>query len=293
MGYSSYSSSNRLVRADNLGYFHKNVNDIFTQNKVQRIHESMDPNGVVVREARDSDAHPNTIPIQLYLDVTGSMGHIPHEMIKDGLPILMGSLIQNGVVDATLLFGAIGDHECDNYPLQIGQFESGDAELDMWLTRTYIEGNGGGNAGESYLLAWYFASHYIKTDAYDKRNTKGFVFTIGDEPCLRNLPICSIKNLMGNSIIEQEGSFTREQLLDMAKVENHVYHIHILHGRNCDSSWKELLGDNLIILEDYKNISRIISDIILLNTKHNSTSQTNPSSNSTEDGGIVKPNILL
>jgi len=147
MGYSGYSTSDRSFRATTAGYSTKSVNEIFTQNAERKMHKDMDPKGVSVRESFDSVEHPNTVPIQLYLDVTGSMGYIPHEMIKDGLPTLMGTLIQNGVSDASLMFGAIGDHEHDRCPLQIGQFESGDAELDMWLTRTYLEGGGGGNAG--------------------------------------------------------------------------------------------------------------------------------------------------
>jgi hypothetical protein len=263
MGNSSYSVSSRTVRADSLGYTTNSVDNIFTQNKKREIHEGMNPNGVIFRESCDSVEHPLTVPIQLYLDVTGSMGQIPHEMIKSGLPTLMGTLIQNGVKDAALMFGAIGDHETDYYPLQIGQFESGDAELDMWLTRTYLEGNGGGNAGESYLLAWYFSANHVKTDAFNKRNKKGFVFTIGDEPCLRNLPLSSIKEIMGNSAIGQS-NYTMEELLSMSQEKNHVYHIHVNHnGRTCDSRWKELLGANLIEISDHRTVSKVIADIIL------------------------------
>jgi hypothetical protein len=251
------------MRANSLGYATKSRDAIFTQNVERRIHDEMNPNGILFRESRDSEAHPNAIPIQLYLDVTGSMGHIPHEMIKDGLPTLMGTLIQNGVPDAALMFGAIGDHEADRCPLQIGQFESGDAELDMWLTRSYLEGGGGGNAGESYLLAWYFAAHHVKTDAFEKRHRKGYLFTIGDEPCLRSLPASAIRGIMGDTGVG-EGRYTMEELLSLAQEKNHVYHIHVNHrGRRCDSAWKELLGDHLIEIEDHRTVSRVISEIIL------------------------------
>lgn len=263
MGYSSYSTNDRTVRAASLNYFSAAPDQIFTQNVEKKMHDEMNPKNINLRECCDSELHPNTIPIQLYLDVTGSMGHIPHQMIKDGLPTLMGTLIQNGVKDASLMFGAIGDHECDRCPLQVAQFESGDAELDMWLTRTYLEGRGGGNEGESYLLAWYFAAKHVKTDSFDKRKVKGFVFTIGDEPCLRNLPISAIKTIMGSNAVG-EGNYTVEQLLEMAQEKNHVYHIHLNHGgRSVDSMWKEMLGKNLIEISDYRVVSKVISDIIL------------------------------
>lgn len=147
MGFTSYSTTDRIIRATTSGFYSKSSSDIFSQSKERKIHEQMNPANIVFRECCDSEAHPNTIPVQLYLDVTGSMGKIPHELIKDGLPTMVGSLIQNGIKDVSLMFGAIGDHECDKFPLQVAQFESGDAELDMWLTRTYLEGGGGGNAG--------------------------------------------------------------------------------------------------------------------------------------------------
>lgn len=273
MGNSSYSVSSRTLRASNAGYDTKSRDEIFTQNVERKIHEQMNPRGVSFRDCRDSELHPNATPIQLYLDVTGSMGHIPHEMIKQGLPKLMGALIQNGVPDAALMFGTIGDHECDRCPLQIGQFESGDAELDMWLTRSYLEGGGGSNAGESYLLAWYFASHHVKTDSFDKRKQKGFVFTIGDEPCLKNLPVSAIRGIMGDTAVGQS-NFTMEDLLASAQAKNHVYHIHINHGsRTCDPAWKQMLGKNLIEITDHTTVAKVISDIIL-STKPAAVSDT-------------------
>ena len=263
MGHGKYSLTDRTVRAMSAQYYTKSVDDIFVQNKAHQVHKDMNPKDVKKRESYDSAEHPNTTPVQLYLDVTGSMGHIPHEMIKDGLPTLVGTLIQNGVPDVALMFGAIGDHENDAAPLQVGQFESGDAELDMWLTRTWLEGGGGDNEGESYLFAWYFAGNHVHTDAFDKRKQKGFLFTVGDEPCLKTLPLSALKETMGSSAIG-EGTYSREELLAKAQEQNHVFHIHINHGGySLDPAWKELLGDHLIETEDYKGISKIISDKIL------------------------------
>ena len=178
MGMGSYSIDDRAIRADKLGYTSKPASAIFSH----ELSNAMNPNGVMLRESRDSDEHPNTVSIILALDVTGSMGSIPHFLVKEGLPHIMGNIIQRGIKDPQLLFLAVGDHECDQCPLQVGQFESSDELLDKWLTDVYLEGGGGGNAGESYLLAWYFAGFHTVLDSFKKRQQKGFLFTIGDEP---------------------------------------------------------------------------------------------------------------
>jgi hypothetical protein len=291
MGHSSYSTSNRMVSASMSGKFTKSRDEIFTQNRERKAHDLMTSKGIVLRESSDSEAHPNTVPIQLYLDVTGSMGHVPHEMIKDGLPTLVGSLIQNGVPDVALMFGAIGDHECDRDPLQVAQFESGDEELDMWLERTYLEGGGGGNGGESYLLAWYFAAFHTRTDAWDKRGQKGFVFTIGDEPNLQSLPLSAVKEVMGDSA-QGQATYSAEELLAAAQEKNHVYHIFLEHGyRSCDAAWKQNLGKNCLIIKDYKEISKLISDTILSHgTNTTSNFQTAPTESAkVEDTDSIEP----
>jgi hypothetical protein len=261
MGGTRYDKDARNIRAAHAGYASKSAHEIFAQNAKRMAHESMNPNGITFREARDSAVHPNSVPIILGLDVTGSMGHIPHELIKDGLPKLMGGIIEDGVPDPALLFLGIGDHECDSYPLQVGQFESGDEELDMWLTRTYIEGGGGGNGGESYLLAWYFAAFHTKTDAFEKRNQKGLLFTVGDEPNLQVLSASAIKEIMGAG----QQTYTAKELLEEAKKKYEVYHISVLHSNqavNANTDWKELLGQNCLSITDHKEIPNVIKNII-------------------------------
>lgn len=255
------------MRAVSAGFYSKSVDEIFEQNKKQMIHESMVPKNAKLRESNDSEAHPNSVPIIVALDVTGSMRKIPHDLIKDGLPTLMSRIIQKGVPDAALLFLAIGDHECDRYPLQVGQFESGDAELDMWLTRTYLEGGGGGNAGESYILAHYFAARHTRIDCFDKRKQKGILVTIGDEPFLKSLPTGAIHEIMGNDEAVQ-GPIKMEDILKECQERYDVYHIHVLHSDQARHSlgvWKELLGQNCLTVEDFTQIPEVIAESIIQN----------------------------
>jgi hypothetical protein len=260
MGMGDYSLDTRTTRATALGYTTKPASEIFSQ----RASSAMNPHGVMLRESRDSNEHPNTVSIILALDVTGSMGSIPHFLVKEGLPKIMGNIIQRNIKDPQLLFLAIGDHECDNSPLQVGQFESSDELLDKWLTEVYLEGGGGGNGGESYLLAWYFAGFHTVLDSVEKRQQKGFLFTIGDEPTLRELPAEALKKIMG---IGQYKNYSASVLLDKAREKYHVFHLHIKETSSGSQQtvmdgWKELMADNLILVEKYEEIAKIIPDIV-------------------------------
>lgn len=264
MGGGGYSLSSRSIRAKSLGYDTKSAGEIFKQ---RSINNAMNPSGIVVRESRDSAEHPNSVPIILALDVTGSMGSVPHHMVKEGLPTIMGTIIQNGgIPDPQMLFIAIGDHECgDEAPLQVGQFESSDELLDKWLTDVFIEGGGGGNAGESYLLAWYFAGYHTVHDAYEKRGKKGFLFTVGDEPTLKKIPKRSLNEIMGDGQYED---FTAVGLLDKARERYNVYHLHIKETgagsrQETINGWRQLMGDNLILVDRHQDVSKIIAEIVM------------------------------
>ncbi len=290
MGSSLYDTDSRSLRAASAGYATKSASEIFTQQKERKIHKDMDPKGITIRESRDSEAHPNVLPVILALDVTGSMGHIPHDLIKDGLPKLMGGLIQKGA-DVSLLFLGIGDHECDRAPLQVGQFESGDAELDLWLTRTYLEGGGGGNAGESYLLAWHFANNFVVTDAWEKRGQKPFLFTVGDEPNLKSLPASALSEIYGKSF----ESTSAAVLLAAVQEKFRVYHLHVTHSsgaRHCLQGWKDALGENCIEVPNYREIPAIITKIVVAASGATVDEATGVTS-ATKPGVISKPEEIL
>lgn len=278
MGHGSYSYDSRMLRASVQGFDTKKASEIFKQ---RNINSAMNPHGVTLRESRDSKDHPNSIPIIIALDETGSMGTIPHFLVKEGLPALMDKIIKAGVADPQVLFLGIGDHECDNSPLQVGQFESSDELLDKWLTDLYIEGNGGGNGGESYLLAWFFASRYTETDHFVKRGKKGILFTIGDEPTLKTLPASVQKELMGKG---QYSDLTASELLDKAREQYEVFHLHLLQGSagpRSKDGWIQLMGDNVLFVQRREDVAQIIADKVVEVVKAQNAGGTTPTKTKT------------
>lgn len=261
MGGGSYSHSDRAVRSQSLGYLDmsRGVQETFKQ---RSIHNQMSAVGVI-RESRDSEEHPNSLPTIIGLDVTGSMGNIPRMFIADGLPTMMSGIFNAGIADPQLLIMAIGDHLRDRSPLQVGQFESSDELIDKWLELIYVEGGGGGNDGESYSLAWAFAANQTVLDSWQKRQQKGFLFTIGDEPVHKMISSEHMKEITGNGDINGEVN----ALLAAARKTYHVYHLHITetmmgHFSRVQSGWKELMGDHVIMVDDYTHLPSIIADII-------------------------------
>lgn len=249
--YARFSSSTQNVATD----------DIFIQNRKHEISNDLSPYGLKIRESCDSVEHPKSLAIQVWLDVTGSMGRIPDKMVREKLGTLMDSLIANGIADAHVLFGAIGDHLSDSAPLQVSQFEAGNDELVKWLTSVWIEGNGGGQIKESYLLAWLIAARHTSIDCFNKRQEKGFLFTIGDESTHPSITGLRLAEIMG---YESAETVTAEQLLAEASEKYHVFHIHINEGsyknnENVMNDWKKLLHERFIILNDYNKISELIS----------------------------------
>lgn len=244
MGSGSYSCDARALRADASGYATASASDarVFVQAKERKVNQGMDPRQIDLRECRDNADHPNTFPIVLALDVTGSMGQIPVQLIREDLPKLMEALLAIHP-DISLCFMAVGDHECDQGPLQVGQFEASDELLDHWLTHTWIEQGGGGNAGESYALPWLFAINGIVTDAWEKRRQRGLLITIGDEPVLPTYPRAGLKGTFGEKLAAITSSLqamTKEEIHSVASEKWEIFHVGM---RAQDQSWA-FLGDH-------------------------------------------------
>lgn len=263
MGSGDYSRIAYEVEADARGLYTSSRDTLFKNHAINACNTAASYNvnarqyntqikqemvNVGVRESRDSEEHPFSTPIIIALDVTGSMMDTPYEMIRDQFPKIMDSLIQLGVSDPQIMFMAIGDHVYDQYPLQTGQFESDTAKLLDTLQSLVIEGGGGGNLGESYLLAHIVAGYHTETDSWFKRHTKGFLFTIGDEPNLGKVVGVRLERILGYQT--GAASITAEEALQKAQEQYHVFHVHITnasHGTRPVESWKKLLGQNVLV----------------------------------------------
>ena len=271
MGSGTYSNEAYTALRARQGYATKSRQEIF---QAREIDPEMDPRSISMRESRDSAEHPESLSIIVALDVTGSMGFVPEDLVKNTLPDLMGSLMEAGIAHPQVLFLGIGDHIYDNAPLQVGQFESSAELLDRWLTKVYLEQGGGGNGGESYHLAWLFAARHTVIDCWEKRQQKGFLFTIGDEPCLETIPAEVISRLTPAT-----GSVTvsAQEILHEAQQRYHVHHMHILHTAYAataerQGNWRDLLGQQFIQVDDYKQLASRIANIVI--DRHQPTSDT-------------------
>ncbi|MGE0495461.1 MAG: VWA domain-containing protein [Vulcanimicrobiota bacterium] len=257
MGYGSYSytAHQRLVSTRST----RKREEVFRQREV---HPLMNPHGVRLRESRDSADHPNSLPIIFALDVTGSMGAIPELLAKKELPGFMQGLLDAGVADPQVLFLAVGDAFCDQGPLQVGQFESAAEDIDRWLTWTWLEGGGGGNGGESYDLAMYFAARHTVTDSMERRNKRGYFFMTGDEPPYKKTSKSIVKSLMD---VDLEADLQLRQVVKELSAGYHAFFLIPDPGRaSVEQIWRKHLGDHVLVLDNPGDTCHVSAGLVAL-----------------------------
>lgn len=237
------------------------------------IHPDLDPKKVAgptspvagkpIRESRDSDEHPESLPVAIFFDVTGSMGQIPRVLQQKLVKLMEIVREKAGIKDPQILVGAIGDSHCDQYPFQVGQFES-DNRFDEQLRNIILEGGGGGQVQESYGLAWRFAAYHTATDSFEKRGKKGYLFTMGDESLWPKITRSEVKDIFGVKAQEDE---TVEALLERVKEQWEVFHLFSVDGSypndaTIQNRWKKLLGERFVRVEDSSLVCEVIAGII-------------------------------
>jgi hypothetical protein len=240
--------------------------------RARGVHPSLDPKGIEVRESRDSDEHPVTVPI------------IVAKMIQAKLPRLMGCFLDDkasgkrylGEGYPAILISALDDFDamCDmNGPsagtIQVGQFESG-MEIDDNLTNLWLTDNGGGTYEESYELLLYFAAEKTVHDHWEKRKRKGYMFLIGDEhpyPMVRGHQVAKV---FGDRI----QGITLEHVLARVQERYHVFMVipnmtNHFDDPNLRKFWQNLLGQqNVILLEDPGKICEAIVGAVAICEEH-------------------------
>lgn len=266
--YASAASTRAASGIDDFDYDKK-----VKSGRAAGIHSALDPKtvagpasplaGTVVRESRDSADHPESLPVAVLFDVTGSMGGIPR-VLQTKLATLMDVIVAKaGVKDPQILVGAIGDSHSDRYPFQVGQFES-DNRFDEQLRSLILEGGGGCQVMESYGLAWRFAGYHTASDSFEKRGKKGYLFTMGDESLWPTISKDEVRDIFG---VEAEADESVESLLKRAQEKWEVFHLFSLDGSyphvtSIHERWKNLLGERFVTLEDSSLVCEVIAGLI-------------------------------
>jgi hypothetical protein len=272
MGASSYSHDvfTRSVGAasSSAGGFFDYTTKINSGTTARKVHEDLDPSrlnkeGKNIRESRDSSAHPNSNSVAVIFDVTGSMSSVPKTFVTK-LNALMSILVKKGYLsDPQILFGAVGDAFADSVPLQIGQFESGEEQVDV-LTKIFLEGGGGGSGEESYELAMYYLARHTSMDCLEKRGKKGYLFLLGDENIYSVVSKSQIKRVIGDDV---EADIPLQVIVDELREKFEVFWImpagtsHYNNSRMIDPLVK-LFGQNFLKLSDANDVSELIASTI-------------------------------
>lgn len=233
--------------------------DIFQSRKLA---PELDPLNVI-RECKDTDEHPETIPVILALDVTGSMGPAAVECAKKLNEIM--TTLYDKIKDVEFMIMAIGDLAYDRAPIQISQFES-DVRIAEQLDKVYFEGGGGGNGYESYTAAWYMGARHTRLDCL-KRGKKGIIITLGDELLNPYLPKDTLAAVTGDKL---QANIETADLYNEVSDMYEIYHIAV---DDINSSYKcyeagvkrtfgKYLDGQHFIISNLDKLSSTIVDIV-------------------------------
>jgi len=241
----------------------KKTEELFTSRSISA---DLNPHGVTMRESRDSDDSPNSTPVIVAVDVTGSMGMLADVIAREGLGTLFNAILdREPISNPHVMFMAFGDAYCDRAPLQVSQFEA-DNRIVEQLTQIFLEGGGGGNKTESYDFPWYFAANHTVHDSFEKRAKRGYLFTVGDEEAPAGLSQDMIKTFLGEGI---QSDVTPEEALKLAQRTYDVFHVVVEEGSYAShrpnevlQSWQALLGQHVIQLSDHKALAETIVSAI-------------------------------
>ena len=201
--------------------------------------EELDPKNVM-RECCDSGEHPETIPVILALDVTGSMGN---SLIKTAASL--NEIMQHALrefKDVEFMIMGIGDLYYDKAPIQISQFES-DVRIARHLDKIWFERGG-----------WYMGLLHTSLDCW-KRGKKGIIITLGDEPLNPNLPARRLHQVTGDDLSQDIDT----RALYMAASEKFdIFHIAVDDAGDCYHIYKNHIARSFgPLLRDRLRISTI------------------------------------
>ena len=254
MGHGSYTAADwqKLKNSRNLG----SGDNVFANNRLQDKYNSK---FIACRESFDSEDSPESTPVILGFDCTGSMGWLANEIAQNSLNETITKILSTKVVtDPHMMCAAFANYDA---PLQVTQFEA-DIRVVEQLLELYISG---WNHYSYDALLWYFAAKHTKTDCWEKRHKKGILIGIGDEICGRgqyNIPTETIKSVFDDEV---DHNLSEDDIWSEASQKYEIVHIVVGNERRVDGdaykSWIEAYPGRVARLHE-KDI-KLLSDVIL------------------------------
>lgn len=252
MGHGVFTATSYLNYSESVGKSVDSVTGYITSGQqfiATGIDSSLDPKVFKIRECCNTEEHPNTIPVILGLDVTGSMGEACMETAK-ALGVIITNLYDK-FQDIEFCVMGIGDIAYDRAPIQMSQFES-DVRIAESLDKIYMEHGGGGNTYESYTAAWYMGLYHTQLDCYDKQGRKGIIITMGDEPLNPYLSAPQLNYALNGKV---QVDIETKALYEEARKKFDIYHIAVdspndcyaYHAPEIKKTFGKLLGEHLKI----------------------------------------------
>ncbi|MFH1585895.1 MAG: hypothetical protein ABIB79_03950 [archaeon] len=234
-GKGGYDFGSARARYDKLGASVKSRSYSFSRSPNM---DFVDPKGKTIK----SDSED---PLVIAVDVTGSMSSWPGE-IFDRLPLLYQTLAKYKP-NLEISFAAIGDATCDNWPLQVNDFDKG-TNLEAKLKALGCEGGGGGHITESYELFGYFMLNHCKIP----NATNPFLLIFGDEAPYKQVDQRQVEHYIGDTL---QNPLKSKEMWDKLLQKFNVYFLQKPYGsgvytgttNEVKSIWEGSIGGQRIV----------------------------------------------
>jgi hypothetical protein len=251
------------------------IDDFAYSKTATTTHTNLDPARIAAKpftklESRDSDEHPESNPVLVCFDVTGS-NRDRAVVAQKRLPNLM-DLLNKYLTDPQVAVAANDDFKVEGVAaVQISDFES-DNRVDDHIRSIRLIGNGGGNNGESYDLILYAAARKCVLDSVEKRGKKGYMFMYADEPIFPEVLATEVREVFGDVL---EKNIPIAEIIEEARRNFNIFLLWPVGGEErAREQYVKLFGEESVITLEHPNVicELIASTIGLYENKVTATS---------------------
>jgi (2Fe-2S) ferredoxin len=250
--------STRVIRAV------KGIADFAYTQSAKHVHPDLDPTRIrnkpfKVLESCDSVEHPMSTAIIITSDVTGSNINNAR-VVQQKLPELMAKVTTVCDNPQIAIWANDDVTVMGRNAIQLGEFES-DNRIDDSIRNLWLTGRGGANSGESYDLLIYAAARKTRTDCFDKRGKKGYMFLYADEPFFHEVDATAVNEIFGDQL---QSNIPIDDIVAEAQRKWNIFVLWPMTGfQNARDQYEELFGvDNVRTSQSPEQLCDLVASII-------------------------------